>query len=92
MRMPARPEYSPAHVRTCAGKLFGVPVIVAINRFHTDTEPELALIQKRALEAGAQAAVVANHWGEGGEGARLGSSTERLCPDAQVQSILGGWG
>jgi methylenetetrahydrofolate dehydrogenase (NADP+) / methenyltetrahydrofolate cyclohydrolase / formyltetrahydrofolate synthetase len=49
---------------------FGVPVVVAVNRFFTDTEAELDLIRKVAVEeGGADAAVVANHWEEGGEGA-----------------------
>jgi methylenetetrahydrofolate dehydrogenase (NADP+)/methenyltetrahydrofolate cyclohydrolase/formyltetrahydrofolate synthetase len=49
---------------------FGVPVIVAINRFHTDTEAELALIRKTCLESGKVAdAVVTDHWEKGGEGA-----------------------
>jgi methylenetetrahydrofolate dehydrogenase (NADP+) / methenyltetrahydrofolate cyclohydrolase / formyltetrahydrofolate synthetase len=49
---------------------FGVPVVVAVNRFFTDSEAELDLIRKVAVEeGGADAAVVANHWEEGGEGA-----------------------
>jgi methylenetetrahydrofolate dehydrogenase (NADP+) / methenyltetrahydrofolate cyclohydrolase / formyltetrahydrofolate synthetase len=49
---------------------FGVPVVVAINRFSTDTAAELALISKVAVEqGGAEAAVVSNHWELGGEGA-----------------------
>ena len=31
---------------------FGVPVVVAINRFHTDTEAELALVEKGVHRAG----------------------------------------
>ncbi len=48
---------------------FGVPVVVAVNRFATDTENELELIRKIAIEAGAADAVVASHWELGGEGA-----------------------
>jgi methylenetetrahydrofolate dehydrogenase (NADP+)/methenyltetrahydrofolate cyclohydrolase/formyltetrahydrofolate synthetase len=49
---------------------FGIPVVVAINRFATDTPAELALIRKAAVEqGGAEDAVVANHWELGGEGA-----------------------
>ena len=51
-----------------AGK-FGVPVVVAINKFATDTDAELEAIRVAALEAGAEAAVPAWHWGEGGKGA-----------------------
>ena len=48
---------------------FGVPVVVAINRFSTDTEAEIAVIKEEALAAGAEDAVPANHWAEGGQGA-----------------------
>jgi formyltetrahydrofolate synthetase len=49
---------------------FGVPAVVAINTFATDTPAELALIQKAAIEQGGAAdAVICNHWEKGGEGA-----------------------
>ena len=48
---------------------FGVRPVVAINRFSTDTELELDLVRTLSLEAGAFAAVVANHWAKGGAGA-----------------------
>ncbi|CAN3475374.1 C-1-tetrahydrofolate synthase, mitochondrial [Diutina catenulata] len=50
-------------------KQYDVPVVVAINSFETDTPNEIALIQKQALEAGADFAVPSNHWAEGGKGA-----------------------
>jgi len=50
-------------------KSYGVPVVVAINRFETDTEAEIKVIEEEALSAGAEAAVPANHWAEGGAGA-----------------------
>ncbi len=49
---------------------FGVPVVVAVNRFGTDTPAELDLVCKAAVEqGGAESAVVSNHWEQGGEGA-----------------------
>lgn len=48
---------------------FGVPAVVVINKFTTDTEEELALVKRLALEAGAFDAVVSQHWGLGGQGA-----------------------
>ncbi len=48
---------------------FGVPVVVAINAFHTDTPAEWEVIREAALRAGAFDAVVTHHWAEGGEGA-----------------------
>jgi formyltetrahydrofolate synthetase len=49
---------------------FGVPVVVAINAFATDTPAELELVRKVAVEeGGAEDAVVSRHWELGGEGA-----------------------
>jgi len=48
---------------------YGVPVIVAINRFTSDTDAELELVRRLALDLGAEAAVVHDAWGQGGEGA-----------------------
>jgi formyltetrahydrofolate synthetase len=49
---------------------FGVPVVLAINRFHTDTDKELELVQNICEESGnILTAVVTNHWEEGGAGA-----------------------
>ena len=48
---------------------YGIPVVVAINRFETDTEAEIAVIREEAIAAGAEDAIPANHWAEGGAGA-----------------------
>jgi formate--tetrahydrofolate ligase len=48
---------------------YGVPVVVAINSFPTDTPAENAAIREVALAAGARDAVVATNWAEGGKGA-----------------------
>jgi len=50
-------------------KLFGIPVVVAVNSFAADTEAEIRLIQKYALEAGAEGAYKCTHWAHGGRGA-----------------------
>lgn len=50
-------------------KYYGIPVVVAINKFHTDTEAEIQVIREEAIKAGAEDAVPANHWAEGGKGA-----------------------
>ena len=47
---------------------FGLPVIVAINRFPTDTPGEVAILKARAEAAGAQAAVESNVFEDGGAG------------------------
>ncbi len=49
-------------------KQFGVPVVVAINRFSTDTDREIDRVRTIALEAGADFAVESNVWAEGGKG------------------------
>ncbi|GAP83205.2 putative formate-tetrahydrofolate ligase [Rosellinia necatrix] len=48
---------------------YGCPVIVAVNKFSTDTEAEIAVIREEAIAAGAEDAILANHWAEGGKGA-----------------------
>jgi formyltetrahydrofolate synthetase len=49
--------------------LFGVPAVVAINAFPTDTEAEIDAVRAAALAAGATDAVVARHFTDGGAGA-----------------------
>ena len=49
-------------------RLFGVPVVVAINRFATDTDAEIKAIQRIAEAAGAEAAVESTVWADGGKG------------------------
>lgn len=50
-------------------KQYGVPVVVAINRFSSDSNAELDIIKKASINAGAFDAVCTNHWEEGGLGA-----------------------
>lgn len=50
-------------------KSFGIPVVVAINKFATDTEAEIAVLREEALAAGAEDAILADHWAKGGLGA-----------------------
>merc|ERR1719278_2442248 len=60
--------------------LFGIPVVVAVNVFHTDTENELNLLQKLARENGAFDAVLCRHWAHGGKGAKdLAAAVEKAC-------------
>ena len=49
---------------------FGIPVVVAVNRFPTDTDAELDLVRKIALGHPAIVdAVIADHFSQGGKGA-----------------------
>ena len=49
-------------------RAFGVPVVVAVNRFDADTEAELALIEEMCAEIEVEAVVCA-HWADGSAGA-----------------------
>jgi formate--tetrahydrofolate ligase len=49
-------------------KKFGVPVIVSVNRFSTDTQAEIDLLKKLTSGEGVEC-VLADHWGSGGPGA-----------------------
>jgi len=57
-----------AHIRIA--RQYGVPVVVAINRFTPDTDAEIALVRRIAQDAGAEDAVPTEHWARGGAGAR----------------------
>ncbi len=50
-------------------RAFGIPVVVAVNAFPTDTAAEHEAIRAVALAAGARAAVVTTHFTDGGAGA-----------------------
>jgi formyltetrahydrofolate synthetase len=50
-------------------RLFGLPVVVAVNSFKDDTEAEIKLIQRIATKAGAEGAFKCTHWMRGGQGA-----------------------
>jgi len=65
-------------------RLYGIPAVVGINRFVSDTDEEIAIVQKRCEEMGFKA-VVADIWGEGGKG---GEDLARAVVDA-VQNSKG---
>jgi formyltetrahydrofolate synthetase len=52
-----------AHIRTA--KRFGVPVVVAVNRFLTDTDKEIEAVRQAAIAAGAEGAYACTHWAQG---------------------------
>ena len=49
-------------------KQSGISPVVCINRFHLDTDEEVAMVRKAAEDAGARCAV-STHWADGGDGA-----------------------
>ena len=60
-------------------RAFGVPVVVAVNRFDGDTPDEFAVIEQIAAEQGCNA-VLCTHWAEGGTGAEaLAEAVVALC-------------
>ncbi|WP_034158325.1 formate--tetrahydrofolate ligase [Sphingomonas sp. ERG5] len=64
---------------------FGVPAIVAINKFSTDTEAELEVIREIAAAQGSEA-ILCTHWADGGAGAEtLAEKITELCDHATPQ-------
>ena len=60
-------------------KVFGLNAVVAINRFPTDTEAELKLVEEKCRELGVNVAL-SEVWGKGGEGGvELAREVVRLC-------------
>jgi formate--tetrahydrofolate ligase len=47
---------------------FGLPVVVALNRFTSDTDAEIVAVQAAIQAAGAEA-ILCTHWGDGAKGA-----------------------
>jgi len=59
---------------------FGIPVVVAVNKFNTDTEAEIEMVKKAAVEAGAEGAFVSEVWAKGEEGgAELAEAVVAAC-------------
>ncbi len=70
-------------------KRFGLPAVVAINAFPTDTAAEQAIVREAALAAGASDAVVARNWATGGEGAAtLAEAVDKACAVPATPSFL----
>ena len=68
------------HVSNIKG-VWGLPVVVAINAFPTDTPAELALVEQRCNELGVNVAL-SEVWAKGGEGGRaLAEEVLRLCDE-----------
>ncbi|MCQ2240377.1 formate--tetrahydrofolate ligase [Treponema sp.] len=66
-----------AHINNM--KKFGLPCVVAVNKFITDTDAEVALVQQLAKDCGSEA-VLCEGWGKGGEGAKeLAKKVAELC-------------
>ena len=62
-------------------KVYGLPAVVAVNRFPTDTESELELVENKCRELGVNVAL-SEVWGKGGSGGTaLAEEVVRLCEE-----------
>ncbi|MBA7651369.1 Formate--tetrahydrofolate ligase [subsurface metagenome] len=62
-------------------KAAGINPVVCVNRFHTDTDAEVAMVRKAAEAAGARCAA-STHWADGGDGAlELADVVKEACED-----------
>ena len=65
--------------------LFGVPVVIAVNRFADDTDAEVALLREQAQKLGCEA-IEATHFQDGGAGAEaLAHAAKRLADSGRSQ-------
>ena len=90
-------ENLPALEKGCANltkhvenaRLFGVPVVVAVNRFTEDTDAEVELIRKMAIQAGAEGAYLSEVWAKGGDGGReLAEAVVAACEKPSQFKLL----
>ncbi len=66
----------------------GINPVVCINRFHTDTDAEVALVRKAAEAAGARCAE-SSHWANGGDGAlELADVVKEACEEESEFKFL----
>lgn len=77
------------HIQIVRG--YGLPAVVAINYFPTDKASEIAVVQRIALAAGAEAAVVSSHFADGGAGAEelakaVWAAAQKGAPDFRFLS------
>lgn len=68
--------------------VYGLPVVVAINRFPTDTEAELELVRTKCAELGVNVAL-SEVWGKGGAGGEeLAKEVVRLCDETSEMKFV----
>jgi len=66
-------------------RAYGIPVVVCINKFATDTDNEIAAVKAAALAAGADDACVCTHHAHGGAGAvELGQAVVKACEKSRA--------
>ncbi|MBE0479115.1 formate--tetrahydrofolate ligase [Candidatus Aerophobetes bacterium] len=90
-------ENLPAVEKGCANlarnieiaKMYNIPVVVAINRFTTDTDREVELARKEALKAGADGVAISDAWAKGGDGTQeLAKEVAKAVEKPHKMSLL----
>jgi len=77
--------------------IFGVPVVVAINRMPEDTDSEIKVVTQIAIAAGAETAIVSNVFAKGGSGGTQLAETvidvadQVVAPSSLDSDTLKGW-
>ena len=70
-------------------KSFGVPVVVAVNRFTSDTDKEIDAVRKAAVAAGAEGAFCSEVWAKGGPGGKeLAEAVAGACEKKSSFKLL----
>ena len=72
------------HIENLKG--FGVPVVVAINHFLGDTDPEVAALQAYVTEQGSEA-IISRHWELGGKGAEALARRVAEIADSEISNF-----
>jgi formate--tetrahydrofolate ligase len=76
-----------AHIQIV--RQYGLPCVVAVNRFPSDSDKELALLQELAMHAGAETVVAHDGFSRGGEGAvDLAQAVIKACEKPSKFSFL----
>ena len=69
-------------------KVYGIPCVVSINKFTSDTDAELEMLRSRMAKLGAKV-VLATHWGDGGKGAAdLARIVVELCEQPSTMNFV----
>ncbi|MGZ8660778.1 MAG: formate--tetrahydrofolate ligase [Actinomycetota bacterium] len=70
-------------------RAYGVPCVVSINNFPTDTDAEIALVEELAVQAGAETVIVNRAFARGGDGAvDLANAVVGACEQPNTFSFL----
>ncbi len=69
-------------------KVYGIPCVVSINKFTSDTDAEIEMLRSRMAKLGARV-VLATHWGDGGKGAaELAKIVVELCEQPSKMTFV----